>query len=105
MRRIGVFGGTFNPVHNAHILIAERALSELSLDFVIMMTGGNPPHKKGRKILDAKLRHIMLKRAIKGHKNLIACDYEVKRQEYSYTVNTLNCENGKACGLLERGKS
>lgn len=89
MRRIGVFGGTFNPVHNAHITIAERALSELSLDFVIMMTGGNPPHKKGRPILDAKLRHIMLKKAIKGHKNLIACDYEVKRHEYSYTVNTL----------------
>lgn len=94
MRRIGVFGGTFNPVHNAHILIAERALSELSLDFVIMMTGGNPPHKKGRPILDAKLRHIMLKKAIKGHKNLIACDYEVKRQEYSYTVNTLNFLKG-----------
>lgn len=89
MRRIGVFGGTFNPVHNAHIIIAERAKDELCLDFVVMMTGGNPPHKKDRPVLDAKLRHIMLKKAIKGHKNLIACDYEVKKQEYSYTVNTL----------------
>ena len=89
MRRIGVFGGTFNPVHNAHIIIAERALSELSMDFVIMMTGGNPPHKKDSLVLDAKLRHIMLKKAIKGHEKLIACDYEVKKHEYSYTVNTL----------------
>lgn len=89
MRRIGVFGGTFNPVHNAHIQIANRALSELGLDFVIMMTGGNPPHKKDELIPDAKLRHIMLKLAVKGNDRLIPCDYEVKRTDYSYTVNTL----------------
>lgn len=89
MRNIGVFGGTFDPVHNAHIAVAEAAKESLKLDFVIMMTGGNPPHKRDRKILDAKIRHIMLKKAIKGHSGLIACDWEIKRDEYSYSVNTL----------------
>ena len=89
MRKIGIFGGTFNPVHNAHIAIAKAAKRELGLDFVIMMTGGNPPHKRDNKILDAKLRHIMLKLAVRGEPELVACDWEVKRSEYSYTVNTL----------------
>lgn len=89
MRKIGIFGGTFDPVHNAHIAIAEAAVEKLGLDFVIMMTGGNPPHKRGRDILDAKIRHIMLKRAVKGREDLIACDWETKRTDYSYTVNTL----------------
>lgn len=89
MRKIGLFGGTFNPVHNAHISIAEYAAEVLGLDFVIMLTDGNPPHKNGGELPDAKLRHIMLKKAIKGKSKLIACDFEVKRSEYSYTATTL----------------
>lgn len=89
MRRIGLFGGTFNPVHNAHIKIAEYALDVLGLDFVIMLTGGNPPHKKGFELPDAKLRHIMLKKAVAGKEKLIPCDFEVNRKEYSYTAKTL----------------
>lgn len=89
MRKIGLFGGTFNPVHNAHIQIAECAVKALDLDFVIMLTGGNPPHKKAQQIPDAKLRHIMLKKAVKGREKLIPCDFEVNRKDYSYTVKTL----------------
>ncbi|MEE0945049.1 MAG: nicotinate (nicotinamide) nucleotide adenylyltransferase [Clostridia bacterium] len=89
MRKIGLFGGTFNPVHNAHIKIAEYALDVLGLDFVIMLTGGNPPHKKDVKIPDAKLRHIMLKKAVASNKKLIPCAFEVNRTEYSYTAKTL----------------
>lgn len=89
MRKIGIFGGTFDPIHNAHIAVAKAARRALGLDFVIMMTGGNPPHKRENKILDAKLRHIMLKLAVRGEPELVACDWEVKRPQYSYTVNTL----------------
>ena len=89
MRKIGLFGGTFNPIHNAHIRIAEYALDVLGLDFVIMLTGGNPPHKKDDQIPDAKLRHIMLKIAASGNERLIPCDFEVNRTEYSYTARTL----------------
>ncbi len=89
MRKIGIFGGTFNPVHTAHIRLALAAKEQLELDFVIMLTSGNPPHKRERKVLDAKLRHTMLKEATKGIDGLVVSDYEVKRKEYSYTANTL----------------
>ncbi len=89
MRKIGIFGGTFNPVHNGHINIAKTAKDSLGLDFVIMLPSGNPPHKKGEDLLDAGIRHIMLKLAVGGMDGLVPCDYEVKREEYSYTVNTL----------------
>ena len=89
MRKIGIFGGTFNPIHNAHIEIAKAAKIQLGLDFVMVMTGGNPPHKKKSEIPDAKIRHIMVKKALKGTEFLIPCDWEAKRSEYSYSLNTL----------------
>lgn len=89
MRKIGILGGTFNPVHNGHISIAKSAKKEYHLDKVIFLTSGNPPHKRDEKILDAKIRHIMVKRAIDGIDGFEACDWEVKRSEYSYTFNTL----------------
>lgn len=90
MRRIGIFGGTFNPIHNGHLAVAYAAYKQLKLDFVIFMTGGNPPHKRDGNILDAGLRHIMVKRAVRDKEYFIPCDWEVKRKEYSYSVNTLN---------------
>lgn len=89
MRKIGFFGGTFNPVHNAHIKICESCIEQLGLDFVIMMTGGNMPHKDNDKILDAKIRHIMLKLATEDNDKLIPCDFEVNKKSYCYSSETL----------------
>ena len=89
MSKIGIMGGTFNPIHNGHIRIAQAAKSEYHLDKVIFLTSGNPPHKRDAAILDAKIRHIMVKRAISGIDGFEPCDYEVNRTEYSYSVNTL----------------
>lgn len=89
MSKIGIMGGTFDPIHNGHIKIALAALSEYHLDKVIFLTSGNPPHKRGKKILDASVRHIMVKRAISGFDRFKACDWEVKRSEYSYSLTTL----------------
>lgn len=89
MKKIGILGGTFNPIHNGHIQIAECAKIEYHLDRVIFLTSGNPPHKTDKKILDAKIRHIMVKRAVCGTDGFDVCDWEVKRSEYSYTLNTL----------------
>ena len=89
MSKIGIMGGTFNPIHNGHIKIAQAAKSEYHLDKVIFLTSGNPPHKRDEAILDAKIRHIMVKRAISGIDGFEPCDYEVNRTEYSYSVNTL----------------
>ncbi len=92
MRKIGIFGGTFDPVHAAHITLALAAKRQLGLDFVIMLTSGNPPHKSD--VTDASIRHIMLKKAVCGIDGLIASDYEVNRREYSYTANTLQFFKG-----------
>lgn len=89
MKRIGILGGTFNPIHNGHIKIAQLAKQEYHLDRVIFLTSGNPPHKREDKILDAKIRHIMVKRAICGVDGFVADDYEVKKEELSYTLYTL----------------
>lgn len=82
-------GGTFDPIHLGHIKIALTAQSEYHLDKVIFLTSGNPPHKRERNILDAKIRHIMVKRAISGIPGFEASDWEVNRTEFSYTLNTL----------------
>ena len=87
--KIGILGGTFDPIHNGHIKMAQAALSEYHLDKVIFLTSGNPPHKRGRKITDAKIRHIMMKRAIADNPCFEPCDWEVNRSEYSYTLTTL----------------
>ncbi len=89
MCKIGILGGTFNPIHKGHIEIAKRAREQYGLDRVIFLTSGNPPHKQGMQILDAKIRHIMVKRAIAEYDGFYACDWEVNRGEYSYTQDAL----------------
>ena len=89
MRKIGLMGGTFNPVHNAHLEIAKSAKKQYNLDEVIFMTSGNPPHKWDKDILDAKTRHKMVELAIAGIDCFYASDYEVKKTEYSYSAKTL----------------
>lgn len=89
MKKIGIMGGTFNPVHNAHLELANCAKEQYALDFVIFMTSGNPPHKKHKNIPDGELRLGMLKLAISGKENFLADDFEVKSEEYSYSVNTM----------------
>ena len=89
MQKIGILGGTFNPIHQGHIKIARTAMEEYHLSQVIFLTSGNPPHKRGQNILDASIRHIMVKRAIEGIDGFFACDYEVEKETYSYTAETL----------------
>jgi nicotinate-nucleotide adenylyltransferase len=89
MCKIGILGGTFNPIHNGHIKIASLAKLQYELDKVIFLTSGNPPHKQNQQILDAKIRHIMVKRAVLGIDGFSACDWEVNREEYSYTEDAL----------------
>ena len=89
MKKIGIMGGTFNPVHNAHLELAKCAKEQYALDVVIFMTSGNPPHKKHKDIPDGELRLEMLKLAISDREDFLADDFEVKSEEYSYSVNTM----------------
>lgn len=89
MKKIGIIGGTFNPIHLAHLYIAYEAKSQLKLDKVIFMPAGSPPHKKNEDILGASLRYEMVKRAIKGFEDFEVSDYEILKEGYSYTYETL----------------
>lgn len=89
MSKIGIMGGTFNPIHNAHIEIAKSACEQFNLDKVLFITSGNPPHKKNQTIISSYLRHKMVTEAIKNYDKFEPCDYEVKKETYSYTLETL----------------
>lgn len=80
-------GGTFDPIHNAHLIIGSYALEQYALDEIVFMTGGNPPHKKTE--TNARARLEMTRIAVKGNPAFSASDYEVKKEDYSYTLTTM----------------
>lgn len=86
--KIGVFGGTFNPIHFGHLRAAEEAREALSLDKVLFIPAGNPPLKSGN-IADAKKRYEMAKTAIEGNRFFEVLDVECSRTGKSYTVETI----------------
>ena len=88
MKKVGILGGTFDPIHLGHTELARCALNQYSLDTVLVMTGGMPPHKRGV-ITDAVLRHEMVKLALSDEEKIVPYDYEVSKTEYSYTAKTL----------------
>lgn len=89
MKRIGIMGGTFNPIHIGHLMIAQRALEEYHLDQVIFLPNGNPPHKADADVLDASHRAAMVRLAIQGHEGFSFSDMEIKKSTLSYTSETL----------------
>ena len=89
MKKIGIFGGTFNPIHNTHVEMAKAALKEGGLDEVWVMPAKVPPHKLGMKIVADSYRFEMVKLALTREKNLLPSDYELVRDRVSYTSDTL----------------
>lgn len=87
--RIGIFGGTFDPPHLGHLVVAQDACSALSLDRVLFVVAAAPPHKRGRQHTAATLRLEMLRAALAGDDRFEACDLELRRPGLSYTVDTI----------------
>ena len=77
--RTGIMGGTFNPVHNAHLLIAQKAQAQYGLNRIIFITSGNPPHKTA--MTDARHRFNMTRLAISDNSSFIDDDFEVNRSK------------------------
>lgn len=86
--RIGILGGTFDPIHRAHMAVALGVKREFALDKVLLTVAALPPHKTAEKT-SAELRFLMAKEAALGIDGIEACDIELKRQGKSYTVDTL----------------
>ena len=89
MGRVGIIGGPFEPLHLAHIYIAEEAKKKLNLDKVIFMPAGIQPLKTDKKVTEASLRLEMVQKAIEGKIGFEVSDYEIKKEGKSYTYKTL----------------
>ena len=90
IKRLAIFGGTFDPPHIGHLKLAECALKSLNADKIIFMTAGNPPHKNTENYLSGDIRFEMVKLLISGNKKYIASDFEIKKDGPSYTAHTLS---------------
>lgn len=88
-KEIGILGGTFDPIHNGHLKLAQNAKIQGELDEVWFVPAPNPPHKNGRKISDIVHRLNMIYLAIENHPEFICSEIELERQEASYTFKTL----------------
>lgn len=87
--RIGIYGGSFNPVHLGHLIAAECCREQARLDRVLFMPAATPPHKQGQLLADAADRVAMLTLAVGGHEAFAVSTIEVDRGGVSYTVDTL----------------
>lgn len=87
--KIGILGGTFNPIHLGHLILAEEAREKLNFDKIIFVPTFLPPHKALSDIAAAVDRYKMIKLAIKTNKNLAVSDIEIKRDGLSYTIDTV----------------
>ena len=87
--RIGILGGSFNPIHQGHLALASYAQSELNLDKVYFVPSFQTPLKDPRSLLPAPLRARLVERAIRPHPRFKLSEVELKRKGRSYTVDTL----------------
>lgn len=89
MARVGVLGGSFNPIHYGHLLLADEVLEALGLDRLLFVPAAAPPHKPATQLAPAADRCEMVRLAIAGHPKFAVSDLELRRPGPSYTVDTL----------------
>lgn len=87
--KIGILGGTFNPIHIGHLILAEEARDRLKLDKVIFMPVYIPPHKNSSELIKATARYSMCLLAIKNNSHFQVSKLEIEREGKSYSVETL----------------
>jgi len=89
MLRIGIMGGTFDPPHLAHLIMAEQAVSEFRLDMALFIPTGNPPHKNYEEVTDAEHRCAMTILATENNPLFQVSRIEVERTGLSYSIDTI----------------
>ena len=89
-QRIGVLGGTFDPIHIGHLVVADNALQQLELDTILFVPAGQPPHKTGRVISSAADRSAMIEIAIADRSEFVHSSVDLDREGPSFTVDLLH---------------
>lgn len=89
-QKVGLMGGTFDPIHIGHLILGETAYEQFHLDRVVYMPAGNPPHKRHRegRATDEE-RYEMVQLAIRSNPHFAISDFEMNEDGYSYTYRTL----------------
>jgi nicotinate-nucleotide adenylyltransferase len=86
---IALFGGTFDPIHHGHLIVARAVLEQLDFESVVFIPAQNPPHKIGLELSDASHRLEMARLAVEGERYFDVSDVEIRRAGLSYTVVTV----------------
>lgn len=89
MKKVGIMGGTFNPIHFGHLFLAEYAYDSIGLDQMLFMPSNHPPHKKQVNVVSSEQRLHMVKLAIQDNPHFETSDMELKRTGLTYTADTL----------------
>ncbi|MDI3299126.1 MAG: nicotinate-nucleotide adenylyltransferase [Bacillota bacterium] len=87
--RLGIMGGTFDPIHYGHLVVAQSSYHHFRLDRVVFVPAGQPPHKLGRRVTPARQRFLMVALATMSNPAFDVSDLEVERPGPSYTIDTL----------------
>ncbi len=87
--RIGLYGGTFDPIHVGHLIVIENAINFMNLDKVIILPSSNPPHKKHKKKTDTNIRVEMVSEAIKDNDKIVLSTFESTDDKVRYTHETI----------------
>ncbi len=90
MRRIGLFGGTFNPIHLGHVQVVREVKAGFGLDKILIIPSALPPHKELNGVVDAEDRLEMIRLAFSDDPNFMISDVELKRSGPSYTIDTVS---------------
>lgn len=88
-KRVGVMGGTFDPIHNGHLVTAQEALSQFGLDAIVFLPAGIPPHKDGRIVLSTEERFLMTVIATASNSAFTVSRLEIDRSGLTYTIDSL----------------
>lgn len=89
MTKVGIMGGTFNPIHFGHLILAETAYEEIGLDRILFMPSKNPPHKDSTEVISEEHRLKMVELAVQGNPHFQLSTIELDREGTTYTVDTL----------------
>jgi nicotinate-nucleotide adenylyltransferase len=100
LARTGIFGGSFNPIHYGHLLMADQVFEMLGLDRLLFVPAAEPPHKPARGLAPAAHRHAMTRLATGSDGRFTVVDIELHRAGPSYTVDTLEALSASGDDLI-----